>query len=156
MAVVNHLWTLNLSAFHSVNWVFSLSLSWSTFMRHATPFSLSNNALSIVASCSASSSQCYQVFCRVTQCLKRSWKFTSAVKTTFVSILFESVLWLYYLQHSRTLVQVSYRRCGIHHGPPSMRLFLSTSAHHPGISIKNKFSTLISVCLTDRFSHSQT
>ena len=35
---------------------------------------------------------------------------------------FELVLWLHYLQHSRTLFQVSYRRCEIHHDPPLMRL----------------------------------
>ena len=46
-------------------------------------------------------------------------------------------------------------RCGIHHGPPLTRLFLLTSAHHPGNSLRNKFSTLRSVHLNDRFSHSQ-
>ena len=40
-------------------------------------------------------------------------------------------------------------------GPPSMRLFLSTSAHNLGISLRNKFSTLRSVCLNDRFSCSR-
>ena len=69
-------------------------------------------------------------------------KFTSAVKTTFVSVLFESVLSLHHLQHSRTLFQVSCRRCAIHHGPPSTRLFMSTSSHHLGISIRNKVQYL--------------
>ena len=68
---------------------------------------------------------------------------------------FESVLWLPHPHHSRTLFRVSCRRCGIHHGPPSMRLFMSTSAHHPGNSLRNKFSTLRSVCLNDRFSYSR-
>ena len=36
-----------------------------------------------------------------------------------------------------------------------MRLFLSTSAHHPRNSLRNKFSTLRSVCLNDRFSRYQ-
>ena len=57
--------------------------------------------------------------------------------------------------NSRTLFRVLCHLCGIHHGPPSTRLFLSTSAHHPGNSLRNKFSTLRSVCLNDRFSHSQ-
>ena len=56
MAVCSHLWTWHLSAFHSVNWVFSLLLRWSTFMIHVTPLSLSKNALSSVALCSTSSS----------------------------------------------------------------------------------------------------
>ena len=54
--------------------------------------------------------------------------------------------------NSITLFRVSCRWCGIHHGPPSMRLFLSTPAHHPGNSLRNK--TFRSVCLDDRFSHS--
>ena len=67
---------------------------------------------------------------------------------------FDSVLWLPYSHHSRTLFQVSCHRCGTHHGPPSTRLSPSTSAHHPRISLRNKFSTLRSVCLNDRFSRS--
>ena len=51
---------------------------------------------------------------------------------------FESVLWLLHSHHSRTMFQVSFRRCGTHHGPPSTRLFPSTSAHHPGNSLRNK------------------
>ena len=51
---------------------------------------------------------------------------------------FESVLWLLHSHHSRTMFQVLCRLCGTHHGPPSMRLFLSTSAHHPGNIIRNK------------------
>ena len=68
---------------------------------------------------------------------------------------FESVLWLLHSHHSRTMFQVSCHRCGTHHGPPSTRLFLSTSAHHLGNSLRNKFSTLRSVCLNDRFSRSR-
>ena len=70
-----------------------------------------------------------------------------------MSFNFESVLWLHHTQNSRTLFRFSCRRCGIHHGPPSMRLLLLTSAHHLRNSLRNKFSTLRSVCLNDRFSH---
>ena len=51
---------------------------------------------------------------------------------------FESILWLLHSHHSRTLFQISCHRCGTHHGPPSMRLFPSTSVHHPGTSLRNK------------------
>ena len=77
------------------------------------------------------------------------------VKTTFMSVPFELVLWLHYLQHFRSLFQVSCHWCGIHHVPPSTRLFLSTSAHHPRNSFRNKFSTLISACLNEKYSLSQ-
>ena len=52
---------------------------------------------------------------------------------------FESVLWLPHSHHSKTLFWVSCRRCGTHHGPPSTRLFSSTSTHHPGNSLRNKY-----------------
>ena len=68
---------------------------------------------------------------------------------------FELVLWLPHSHHSRTLFRVSCRQCGIHHGSPSTRLFLSTSTHYPVISLRNNFSTLRYVCLNDRFSRSQ-
>ena len=68
---------------------------------------------------------------------------------------FELVLWLLHSHHSRTMFRVSCHRCGTHHGPPSTRLFSSTSAHHPGNSIRNKFSTLRYVCLNDRLSRSR-
>ena len=81
--------------------------------------------------------------------------YTCSQNKFFESVTFESVLWLHHTQHSRTLFQVSCHQCGIHHGPPSTRLFLSTSAHHPGNSLRKKFSTLRFVCLNDRFSCSQ-
>ena len=87
MVVFHRFWTWHLSTFHSVNWVFILSLSWSTFMSHVTLLSLSNNALSIIVLFSTSLSQCCQVYCHATRCSKGSLKFTSAVKTTFVSVL---------------------------------------------------------------------
>ena len=138
MVVPSHLWTWHLSAFHSINWAFNLLPSWSTFMSHVTPLSLSKNTLSIVALWSTTSSQCCQVFCHAAWCPNGSWKFTSIVKTTFVSVPFESVLWLHHTQNSRTLFQVSCHRCAINHHHPSTRLFLSTSDHHPGISLRNK------------------
>ena len=64
--------------------------------------------------------------------------YTCSQNNLFESVTFDSVLWLHYLQHSRTFFLVSCHRCGIHHGPPLTRLFLSTSAHHPGISLINK------------------
>ena len=148
MVVVSHLWTWHLSAFHSVNWVFSLSLSRSTFMSHATPlihvhcyivFRLVNSILESIWSC------------RPMFKGKSCWYFTPAVKQHFVSVTFESVLWLHHTQNSITLFLVSCCRCGIHHGPPSTRLFLSTLSHHLGNSLRNKCSTLRSVCLNDRF-----
>ena len=54
------------------------------------------------------------------------------------SSTFELVLWLLHSHHSRTMFQVSCRRCGTHHGPPSMRLCPSTSVHHLGNSLRNK------------------
>ena len=64
--------------------------------------------------------------------------YTCSQNKFFVSVNFDSILWLHYTQNSRTLFRVSCHRCGIHHGPPLTRLFLSTSAHHPGISLRNK------------------
>ena len=51
---------------------------------------------------------------------------------------FESILWLLHSHHSRTMFRVLCHRCGTHHGPPSTRLFPSTSAHHLGNSLRNK------------------
>ena len=140
MVVISHLWTWHLSAFHSVNWVFNLSPSQSTFMSHATPLSLSKNALSIVTLFFASSSQCFQFFSPAARCSKGSHVEILHLqsKQIFVSVTFESVLWLHHTQNSITLFQVLCHRCGIHHGPPSMRLFLSTLDHHPRISLRNK------------------
>ena len=52
---------------------------------------------------------------------------------------FESVLWLLHSHHSRTMFWVLCHWCGTHHGPPSMRLFPSTSGHHPGNSLRNNY-----------------
>ena len=52
---------------------------------------------------------------------------------------FEPILWLPHSHHSRTLFWVLCHWCGTHHGPPSTRLFPSTSAHHPGNSLRKKY-----------------
>ena len=44
-------------------------------------------------------------------------------------------------------------RWGNHYGPLSSSLFLSTSTHHPGIRIRNHFSTLEPACLNGRYLH---
>ena len=51
---------------------------------------------------------------------------------------FGSVLWLPYSHHSRTVFWVSCHECGTHHGPPSTRLFPSTSTHLPRNSLRKK------------------
>ena len=121
-----------------LSWV--MSLSWVFQRMHCLmPY--------CVPPCQVNAAKSFVVFLDVQ---RDFWKFTYATKTTF-----ESVLWLIYLQHSKNFFWVSCHRCGTHHGPPSMRLFLSTSAHHPGISLRNKFSNLRSVCLNDRLSCSR-
>lgn len=72
--------------------------------------------------------------------------YTCSQKQIFVSVTFESVLWLHHTQNSRTVFPVLCHRCGIHYGPHSMRLILSTSAHHPRISIKNK-KKYLEICM---------
>ena len=123
----------------SVNWVFSWSLWWSTFMSYATPLSLSKECI---------------VHCRIV-CLSHLFMlpsillcrpmFKGKLKMLFLYSqnslcvrTFESFLWLLHLHHSRTMFQVSCRRCGTHHGPLSTRLFPLTSAHHLGNSLRNK------------------
>ena len=64
--------------------------------------------------------------------------YTCSQNNLFESVTFELVLYLHHTQNSRTLFQVSRRRCGVHHGPPSTRLLFSTLDHHPGISVRNK------------------
>ena len=152
MAVFSHLWPWHLSTFHSFNWVFSLSLSQSTFMSHATPLIHvhCHIVFHLVKSMLPSLWSCRPIFKG-----KLCWDFTPATKQIFELVTFESVLWLHHTQNSKTLFLVSCRQCGIHHGPPSTILFMSTSAHHPGINLRNKFSTFIYVCLNDRFSRSR-
>ena len=153
MAVVCHyLWTWHLSACH---------LSWSpwrsTFMSHVTPLSLSKECIVHCRMMSLSRSL------RLPNLLSCHPMFKGYLKTVYLCSLhslcvsiFESIIWLLHSHHSITMCWVSCRRCGTHHGPPSTRLFPSTSAHHPGNSLRNKkLSTLRSVCLNDRFSRSR-
>ena len=101
MAVVSHLWTWHLSTFHSIKWVFSLSLSWSTFISHVTPLSLPNNASSIITLCLGiglvnsmlpSLRSCLPMFKR--EIVLRFY--TCSQNNFFVSITFDSVRWLHY------------------------------------------------------------
>ena len=64
--------------------------------------------------------------------------YTCSQNKFFESVTFELVLWLHHTQNSRTLFLVLCHQCGNHHGPPSMRLFPSTSSHHPGNSLRKK------------------
>ena len=114
------------------------------------------NSLSTVALCVCPVQSCCQVFLSCRPMFKGDLKkfYLCSLHSLCVSI-FESVIWLLHSHHSRTMFRVSCHRCGTHHGPPSMRLFPSTSAHHPRNSLRNEFSTLISICLNDIFSFSQ-
>ena len=102
MTVVSHLWTWHLSAFHSVSWVFSLFSSQSIFMSHVTPLIFSKNASSIVALCIGihliKSILPSLWSCRLMFIKKSCWEFAFAVKTTFVLVTYESVLWLHRTQ----------------------------------------------------------
>ena len=59
-----------------------------------------------------------------------------------MSVPFELVLWLHHTENSITLFRIMCFQCGIHHVPPSTRLFMSTLDHHPGISFRNKLVPL--------------
>ena len=156
MAVVcRYLWTWHLSAYHSFNWVFSWCTSWSTFMSHVTPLSLSKEWIVCHhAMCFFWYSHAAKSFVVSPDVQREVEEVYPCSQNNLCVSTFESVLWLPHSHHSRTLFQVSCRRYGIHHGPPSTRLFLSTSAHHPRNSLRKKFSTLRYVCLNDRFSRS--
>ena len=121
-------------------------------MSHVTPLILSKEC--IVHSCIVCPSSPVMIPSLLSFRLmfKGSKKFRVCSQNNLCVGTFELSIWLHYLQHSRTLFQVLCHQCGIHHGPPSTGLFLSTSGYHPGNSIRNKFSTLRFVCLNDRFS----
>ena len=93
------------------------------------------------------SSHAAKSFCRAAQCSKWIMKkfYLCSIHSICVSI-FESVIWLLHSHNSITMFQVSCCRCGTHHGPPSMRLFSSTSAHHPGNSLRNNIQYL-EICM---------
>ena len=98
-----------------------------------------NNAFSTIALCVCPIQSCYQVFFSCRLMFKGNLKkFYLCIPHSLCVSIFESVLWLLHSHHSKTMFQVSCRRCGTHHGPPSTRLFPSTSAHHPGNSLRNK------------------
>ena len=108
-------------------------------MSHATPLSLSKEC--IVHCCIV----CLSHLVMLPSLLSCHLMFKGKLKKFFLCSqnglcvsTFESILWLLHSHHSRTMFWVSCRRCGIHHGPPLTRLFLSTSAHLPGISLRNK------------------
>ena len=85
------------------------------------------------------SSHAAKSFCRAAQCSKGNLKnfYLCSLHSLCVSI-FELVIWLLHSYHSRTMFRVLCHWCGTHHGPPSMRLFSSTLAHHLGTSLRNK------------------
>ena len=139
----------------SVNWEFNWFPWQSTFMSHANPLSLSKEC--IVHCCIVYLSflvmfpsllSCHPMF------KGKLKKFYLCSQNSLCVSTLKSVLWLIHSHHSKTMFWVSFHQCGTHYGPPSMRLFPLTSAHHPGNSLRNQFSTLRSVCLNDRFSHS--
>ena len=126
-------------------------------MSNVTPLSLSKNALSIVTLCSALSSQCCQAFGRVALCSKGklSWEFTHAVKINFCVSYFWVIPMVTSYSKFHNFVPSFVSSMWDSSCPSSMRLFLSTSAHHLGISLRNNFSTLRYICLNDIFSRSR-
>ena len=157
MAVFRYLWTWHLSSFHLINWVFNWRAIQSTYMSHVTPLSLLERMHFLHSyHVYVWSNQCFQFYKLCFPMFKVKLKrFTSAVKTASMSVLLSQSYG--YLIHiiPELLFHISCRRCRIHHGSPSTRLFLSTSAHHPRNSLRNKFSTFRSVCLNNIFSHSR-
>ena len=140
----------------SFNWVFSWSpwrsLSWVMPLLWV----FQKNALSTVALCVCPIQSCCQVFLSCRSMFKGDLKkyYLYSLHSLCVSI-FELVIWLLHSHHSRTMFWVSCRWCGTHHVPPSTRLLPSTSTHHLGNSLRNKFSTLRSICLNDIFYRSR-
>ena len=120
----------------SFSWVICLSLSRINVMCHFTSSTPSKNVIElsvIILFWSILMSQCCQVSCHafnvqeelVTLCqpLQYCQPFASVCAQLFHQT---NLLW-----------PVSCRRCGIHHGPPSTDLFLSTSDHYPGIKSRD-------------------
>ena len=140
MAIVCHyLWTWHLFAYHFSQLVFSWFPWRSNFMSHVTPLSLSKECIvHYHIMCLSrpfmlpSILSCHPIF------KGKLKKFYICGENSLCVSIFESVLWLLHSHHSRTMFRVSCHRCGTHHGPPSTRLFSSTSAHYPGNSLRNK------------------
>ena len=123
----------------SVNWVFSRSPWRSNFMSHINHLSLWKKC---IVHCRIVRSSRLVMLPSILSCrpmFKGDLKnFYLCSQHILCVSTFESVLWLLHSHHSRTMFQVLCRWCGTHHGLPSMRLFSSTSAPHPGNSIRNK------------------
>ena len=102
MEVFSHLWTWNLSTFHSNSWLLILSSNRSTFMSHVTYLIISKNVSVHVTLCpgiflikSKLSSICsYRSVFKGKSC----WELPSTVKINSMSITFKSVLWLLHTQ----------------------------------------------------------
>ena len=88
----------------SFNWVFSW-FSWrSTFMSHFNPLNLSKECIVHYRTVCLSGLVMLPSLLSCHPMFKGRKKFTSAIKTTSVSVLFESVLWLLHSHHSRNFV----------------------------------------------------
>ena len=138
-----------------VNWVFSWSPWRSTFMSHATPLSISKECIVHYRTVCFSSLvmlpsllSCHPMF------KGKLKKFTSTVKTVSVSVL---------LSHSdgyliHIIPELCFEFRVINVGLIMALLRQDYSHRHQliiwEIVLETKFSTLISICLNDRFSRS--
>ena len=59
------------------------------------------------------------------------------------------------IRFTSNIFDVSCRWWGIHHGPPSMIIFLSTSTPYPRIRLRNQVKYLGPACLNGRLPHFQ-
>ena len=104
----------------------------------------------------SSLSQCCQVFSRLCSKWKLSWEFTpTSQKQLFVSVTFESVLWLHHTQIPKLCSEFRVIDVGF----IMALLRRDYSCWHQLIIqelvLETKLSTLRSVCLNDRFSRFQ-
>ena len=139
MAIVcRYLWTWHLSAHHVSQLGIQLISMTIHFHESCHSFECFRRMHSTVALCVCPVQSCYQVFLSCCPMFKGDLKkFYLYSLHNFCVSIFESIIWLLHSHHSITMFWVSCCRCGAHHGPPSMRLFPSTSAHHPGNSLRN-------------------
>ena len=134
----------------SFSWVIFLSLSRTNFMCHFTSSTPSKNIieLSVVnLSWSILMSRCCQVSCRAFNVQEKVVILCQPLQ--YCQPLASVCAQLFH--QTNLLWPVSCRRCGIHHGPPSMDLFLSTSNHYPGIKSRDHLSTQELACLNGKF-----
>ena len=123
----------------SINWLFNWSPRWSTFMSHIIPLSLSKECIVRRRTVCLSSLVMLPSLLSCPLMFKGNLKrFYAYDQNSLCVSTFESILWLLHSHHSRSMFRVSCRRCGTHHGPPSMRLFPWTSTPHLGNSLRNK------------------